>query len=66
MTDTIPPTTNELIYIRNTINEYGERIATILQSKGYEVEFGKKSEGKNDLSDLLDIMIMIIENQEGE
>lgn len=63
MTDTIPPTTNELIYIRNTINEYGERIATILQSKGYEVEFGKKSEGKNDLSDLLDIMIMIIENQ---
>lgn len=55
--------TNELIYIKNTINEYGERIATILQSKGYEVEFGKKSEGKNDLSDLLDIMIMIIENE---
>ena len=55
----IVQSTNELIYITNTINECGQKLETYLKNKGYEVEFGKKSEGKQDLSDLIDMVINI-------
>ena len=51
--------TNELIYITNTINECGEKLETYLKNKGYDVEFGKKTENKQDLSDLIDIIVNI-------
>ena len=48
---------NSIEYLTNEIIESGEKIESKLRSKGIDVTFGKHSEGKTDLTEIVDIAI---------
>lgn len=48
---------NSIEYLRNEITESGEKIETKLRGEGIDVTFGKHSENKTDLSEIIDILL---------